>query len=66
MKWLYRTIDDFDRIERHLRTIDNNNHAVIENLHKNIEINYIVDETVLKLKTQWKVIEYSLIQNSIK
>ena len=29
MKWLYETIDDFDRteIERHLQTIDNNNHA---------------------------------------
>ncbi|CAD7001519.1 unnamed protein product, partial [Ceratitis capitata] len=29
MKWLYGTIDDFDRteIERHLQTIDDNNHA---------------------------------------
>lgn len=52
MKWLYGTMDDFDRteIERHLHTIDNNNHAVIENLNKNIEINYIFNETVSKLK----------------
>ena len=43
---------DFDRtkIERHLHTIDNNNHTIIENLNKNIELNNIFNEVVSKLK----------------
>ena len=43
---------NFDRTEkeRHLHTIDNNNHAIIENLNKNIELNNIFNEVVSKLK----------------
>jgi len=55
MKWLYGTMDDNDRQEiEHLKVIDENNHAIINSLNKNILINDHFNKTFETLK---KIIE---------
>lgn len=51
-KWLYGTMDSEDReeIERHLSSIDINNHNIITNVNQQIKINKNFNESFIQLK----------------
>lgn len=51
-KWLYGTMDDNDRqnIEEHLKTIDENNHNIINQSNRQVYVNDHFNKTFLTLK----------------
>lgn len=51
-KWLYGTMDSEDReeIERHLSSIDINNHNIINNVNQQVKINKYFNESFIQLK----------------
>lgn len=52
MNWLYGTMDNNDRqeIEKHLSTIDSNNHEIITNMNQQIKINDNFQKSINRLK----------------
>lgn len=52
-KWLFGTMDEQDRqnIEKHLQTVDYNNHLLITNYNEQIKINHQFHKTFNQLKT---------------
>lgn len=52
-KWLFGTMDEQDRqnIEKHLQTVDHNNHLLITNYNEQITINQQFHKTIKQLKS---------------